>query len=345
MTESLNLTPFLDRSFMTADKDGDPYLTTVLAATFDLPRSGENHLVPTANQSEIADQETWFGDPGIGPLRGDTQAVIGRPGTDIVLNGFARTPNAEPLAYLDTRLCVGALEQRVRVFGKRNWVNGLWGFRPSEPEPFHEFPLRYEYAFGGTCPVAVANSADDVFEVRNPIGMGFYTDKTAAYNQPLPHLEDPTQPITNHLDRPQPAGYGLIARSWEPRLSLAGTYDARWQRQRAPLWPEDFKMRFFHAAHPNLCSANPLRGDETVLLEGFAHEGPSRFHLPGHQPRSSAFFGEKRESQNMVLDGLYFDTEAGLLQMVWRASFPIRDRVYQVQKVQYRLCEPWETAA
>lgn len=345
MTDSLNLTPFVDRSFMTADKDGDPYLTTVLAATFNLPEAGDERLQPAATQVAIADQETWFGGPGIGALRGDTQAVLGRPGTDIVLNGFARTPGAEPQAYLDTRLCVGSLEQRVRVFGKRHWVNGFWGFRPSEPEPFDAFPLRYEYAFGGTCPVAVAKAADDVFETRNPIGIGFYSDKSAALNQPLPHLEDPGHPITSHLDRPQPAGYGLIARSWEPRLQLAGTYDARWQRRRAPLWPEDFNMRFFHAAHPNLCSTSPLRGDEPVLLEGFAHEGASQFQLPGLMPRCSAFFGEKRESQNMVLDGLYFDTEAGLLQIVWRASFPLRDRVYQVQKVQYRLCEPWETAA
>lgn len=347
MTESLNLTPFPDRWFMTADIDGEPWLTAVLSATFDMPAPGVSDGVATPAETPwaILDHETWFGEPGNSSLLHDSQALLGRPGTDIALNGFARTPQAERLAYLDTCLQVGSTEQRVRVFGKRVWVNGFWGFRPGEAEPFCEQALRYEYAFGGACPTGPGKDGTVPFEARNPIGMGFYSGKRAALDQPMPLLEDPRQPITSLDDRPQPAGYGLISRSWQPRLAYAGTYDARWQRERAPLWPEDFEARFLHAAHPNLCSPSPLRGDEPVYLEGFAHEGNFQFQLPGIMLRCSAIFGEKRESQSMALDGLYFDTETRQFQMVWRASFPLRDRTYELQRLQYRVCEPWESAA
>ncbi|CAM2007575.1 DUF2169 family type VI secretion system accessory protein [Acanthopleuribacter pedis] len=343
MTESLNLTPFLDRWFMTADQDGEPWLTAVLSATFDFPRAAGEAPTPSPNPWPILEHEQYTGEPGWSSLYRDGQALPGRPGTDIALYGVARTPGAQPLAFLDTRLLVGSVAQRVRVFGKRTWVNGFWGFRPSEPEPFCDQPLDYSHAFGGIC--AAGENGNAPFDARNPIGMGFYSGKGHAINQPLPLLEDPDQPITSIQDRPQPAGYGLIARSWQPRVAYAGTYDARWQRERAPLWPKDFDTRFLHAAHPNLCSPHPLRGDESVYLEGFSHEGPSQFDLPGCVPRCSVNFGEKRESQNMALDGLIFDTETRQFQMVWRASFSLRERAYQMQRIQYRLREPWETAA
>ena len=95
----------------------------------------------------------------------------------------------------------------------------------------------------------------------------------------LPNLEDPSHLISSPKDRPPPAGFGPIAPSWEPRRSLAGTYDEAWQARRAPFLPKDFQARFFNAAHPDLVCKRYLRGGEPVQIIN-ASASPMRFHLP-----------------------------------------------------------------
>ena len=51
-------------------------------------------------------------------------------------------------------------------------------------------------------------------------------------------------------------------------MKYAGTYDKKWQEERAPLLPRDFSKRFLNAAAPGLVAPGYLRGDETVIAAG-----------------------------------------------------------------------------
>ncbi|SAK96389.1 DUF2169 family type VI secretion system accessory protein [Caballeronia ptereochthonis] len=45
-----------------------------------------------------------------------------------------------------------------------------------------------------------------------------------------------------------PAGFGIVGRSWAPRLQMAGTYDGRWRSERWPLLPDDFDFGYWNCA-------------------------------------------------------------------------------------------------
>ncbi|CAM2065004.1 DUF2169 domain-containing protein [Sulfidibacter corallicola] len=346
MSQIENYTPYALERLLTADKDGREFVTAVVSATFHLPKPGLVHVGPLtalAEQPPIALEETYAGEPGQSSLLVDTQSLIGRPGTDIALNGKARTPGRKPQRQCDTSVRVGTIEKSVRVFGNRVWTSGMLGLKPSDPEFFTEFPLSYECAFGGSAVPDAHGMAP--FEERNPVGVGFYGSRREALDKPLPNLEDPRDLIDRVRDRPRPAGYGLVARMWMPRRQLSGTFDERWQRERAPLWPEDLDPRFFHAAHPDLITPKPLAGNEPVHLRGFAHEGDFLFELPNIQLSCGCTFRGTHECERMVLDGLYIDTEARTLTMTWRASFAAMGRVLDWRRLRVRQLETWELAA
>jgi hypothetical protein len=128
-----------------------------------------------------------------------------------------------------------------------------------------------------------------------------------------------------------PAGFGPIGRTWQPRLALAGTYDERWQNERAPELPEDFDYRFFNAAPPDQQLEGFLHGDESLWVENL-HPELSRLtvRLPGVRIR--AFFeaapdlGDDRgvvsglRELRLRLDTAWLDMEALRLVLVWRVG-------------------------
>lgn len=316
-----NPTPFSLDYFVICDVHGRRHITAVLSAVFALPKAGtpfHQPLQPAARQKSISRGERFQAGPE-SALLVDQQALLARPGADIALYGKARTPGAEPLQEMETLLKVGALEKRLRVYGDRVWKRRLMGLVPAAPLPFTEMPLTYERAFGGWGRGPLGRRG--VLDRRNPVGVGYYESKGAATGQPLPNLENPNALIRRVTDRPFPAAYGLISPTWASRAPFAGTFDAFWQSERAPLWPRDIKPQFFQAAHPDLQALNPLRGDEFVSLAGFNHEGSVQFYLPGLEFHCRCVFRSRRENGTMALDGLYFDTEAGTVEMVYRAAF------------------------
>ncbi|CAM2011299.1 DUF2169 family type VI secretion system accessory protein [Acanthopleuribacter pedis] len=316
-----NPTPFSLDYFVTGDARGGQHLTAVLSATFLLPAAGaypHGPLQPAARQKSVSRGERFTAGPE-SSLLADQQAVLFRPGCDIALYGKARTPGAVPLTEMETHLKVGSVEKRVRVYGDRVWKRRLVGLTPSAPEAFAEMPLVYERAYGGRSRYPRGQSGG--LDTRNPVGIGYYESKRAAAGQPLPNLENPGALIQRYTDRPFAAGYGLISPSWPSRARYAGTFDSFWLAERAPRYPRDIQPRFFQAAHPDLQTLNPLRGDEKVCLTGFSHEGTIQFNLPGLEFLCRCVFRSRRDAGAMALDGLYFDTEAGTVELVYRASF------------------------
>ncbi len=200
------------------------------------------------------------------------------------------------------RLQVGAVDKTLLVVGDRRWERGAM----TEPEPFREIPLSYERAFGG-----------EGYPL-NPLGKGFAPVETPAGPvHALPNVEDPRAPVQSIGDRRPPAGFGPLDFSWPQRAAKAGTYDARWLKERFPGLADDVDWGLFNAAPDDQQLDGFFRGDEGFALEGMHPRLPRvEGRLPGLAAR--AFVTMKRR------DGESFEEVATRLDTVW--FFPHAER-------------------
>ena len=211
-------------------------------------------------------------------------------------------------------------ERRVRMVGPTLEIG--------PPAPFTVMPLSYCRAFGG----ADLEDPDGMSVCpTNPLGRGYARKAGAQRDRLMPNFEDPRQPLRDLAAAHPPAGFGPIGRSWQPRLALAGTYDERWQRERAPEPPEDFDYGYFNSAPRDQQVEGYLRGDERLWVENL-HAELSRLtvRLPGVRIR--AFFeaaGSLADDGAVVaglrelrlrLDTVWLDMAALRLVLVWRAG-------------------------
>jgi hypothetical protein len=249
-------------------------------------------------------------------------AVAPRPGT------------AEVLVALQ----VGPLRKGVRVVGDRAFFKTVGGVGMTKPMPFERVPLLWERAFGGW-DRSNPDPRKHAFEPRNPVGVGFRgSGSRFVEGLRCPNLEDPARPFMGWGDRPPPSGFGFVSPNWEPRTSYAGTYDARWEKERAPLLPEDFDRRFFCAASPGLVAEGYLRGDEPVVVAGVTAKGGYTFRLPGAAPPEVLVerTGEEDATVPTRLDTVIVDTDAGKVFLLWRGSLVLRQEPTEVRSMEVR---------
>jgi hypothetical protein len=338
-----NLTRFKAVDLPSMNKEGEELLVICVAGRFDLPPAGpplQEPPKPSEEQRLPMMEDVYWGEPGASSLRYEGQTAYTRPGTDIYVSGSAWAPGGKPVPELLTAVKVGPCQKGVRVFGTRVWYRGALGLKASAPRPFESIPLRYERSFGGVA--AATGKEPPAYEPRNPVGMGLYSSAKEAVEQPLPNLEDPLQLITSPTDRVSPAGFGPIARSWQPRLKLAGTYAEAWVEQRAPLWPRDFNPLFFQAASPGLVAAPWLKGGEPVVLSGFSPDGQIAFPLPRYRLLLKSVFRHRVDRRELVLDAVLLEPDARALTLVWRAAVPAHRELAQHEYSVVRELEPWE---
>jgi len=212
------------------------------------------------------------------------------------------------------------LTQALSMLARPQW-------KLTAPLPVTTLPLRYENAFGGEnkilvtelaakrvpnksrlsgrVPCAVADSdgeseviAHSVYE-QNAVGRGFaerwYLHAANLTRVPAPQIEAPDEPVDRFDRAHTPQGFGVVARTWKPRLALAGTYDKQWREQRHPNLPLDFDFAYWNGAPADQQVIPHLNGDETVTLCNLCPEGAGTvrdasgntclsFALPGHLP-------------------------------------------------------------
>jgi hypothetical protein len=256
-----------------------------------------------------------------------------KPGTDVMLLGTARPPDARATS-MDVSLRVAgdgnALEKVVRVYGQRVYYRGaLGGAVPGPAASLAPTPLVYENAYGG---VLRRDGKPPELEWRNPAGIGFATDDATLVGREAPRLEDPARPLDSR--RPAPAAFGPIASSWSPRREFAGTYDDDWARRRAPVPPEDFDRRYHSAASEGLWSETPLEADVWVEAVGVRAEGPWRFQLPRYAPRFASLVGGEAGEHVGHLDTYCIDADAGTVELGWRVAIPLPRKTERLQHVE-----------
>jgi len=345
MSHLCNLTGYGAATLPSMGRDGRDLAVAITAARYRLPRptdSPEQSLALDNEQIAPPVGDVYAGAPGASGLRIEGQATFARPATDITVSGAARAPHDEPATRLRVTVSVGPCTQQALIVGDRTWEVGLSlrTLKMSSPQPFVSMPLDWERAFGGSVYDDTGQLVTN--EPRNPVGRGLFRSVDAAAGQLVANLEDPRTPIHEVQDRPAPMGFAPVARWWQPRAGYAGTYDDSWQRERAPVWPEDFDDRFFCAAPANLQAMPHLRGGEPVYLEGLHRDGVMRFRLPAPRLIVRFRFNARDIRRLMVLDAVIIEPDSGHLTLIHRASAPAVPSITAHRETVIRHIEDWE---
>lgn len=334
MLQLKNNTPFKPDISLLANKDGVDTLYAVVKATFTL---WPDLSVAKEQIAPFKADEHW-GDPAKSSLKYGSDVHLGKRSTDVILVGQAWSPNGQAVTETETGVAVAERQKTIRVHGNRVFKSGLFGVSLSTPEPFVSMPLTYERAFGG---IHILDAAKDKFlgEARNPVGAGFKGKKgSSEFNdKPAPNLEDPKHPFKGPTDKGEPACYGYIPGSWMPRRQFAGTYDAAWQKSRAPYLPDDFNPRFFNAAHPALIFDRFLQGGEPVRLVNVSSRGPLQFQLPRCKFSVAVQINGRKEALATNCETILFEPDENRMAMVWRAEYPCDKKALKIEQVSFDL--------
>lgn len=331
MQISTNTTGMLSGLTVFTDKDGRDHCVVVVKGTFTVHQDSTVTLAEEQQPLVYADQH--YGDPGSTSIQYECDFAPSKPRADVIVNGFAISKNENPVREMLVGLQVGQIKKIIKVFGDRYWDTGLAGLRPSDPKPFVNMPLKYENAFGGT-----DQTSDDPkkwgFELRNLVGVGFYTGNElgSVAGKPIPNLEDARQPISSWYDRPAPAAFGGLARGWQPRIKFAGTYDQLWLDQRFPFLPEDFDHQYFQSA-PADQQFPYLKGGEAVRCVNMTPEGSFSFAVPQLEIPITYRFRDRNVTMEPKLDTLIVEPDQYRFIATWRVMVPLGRKIHNLREI------------
>ncbi|WP_246019934.1 DUF2169 domain-containing protein [Limnobaculum zhutongyuii] len=187
----------------------------------------------------------------------------------------------------------------------------------------------------------------------NPLGRGYVEgwylnalrlDKVAAPRIVTPQAPYSAQNFTTLLQGKadlslpvyQPAGLGIVGRTWQPRLAKAGTYDDIWLKERHPYLPDDFDFGYWNSAPQDQQIAFPP-ANLTLTLTNLTPEGELVCELPNHMTfillRMSS--GEVIP-QTMFLDTLLIDADNLTVSVSYRYVLPV-ERPVRVMELRYEV--------
>ena len=328
MLQLKNNTPFAATIALFPDEQGVDTLYLIVKASFNI---GSQWTLLDEQIEPIKEDEYWA-DPAESSIKSASDFHLGKPFTDIIMNGHACAPEGTQATQLDATLNIGQVHKTVRVFGNREWQNG----QITAPVPFKTMPVVYEKAYGG---VHVEEGQVLSSEVRNPVGTGHAGKRKSSEmtGVALPNIEDPAQLINSIADQPMPAGFSYLAPTWQPRVNFVGTYDDAWKTTRAPYLPEDFDKRFFNMAHPDLVYPGFLQGGESVQISNMHPRGNLQFNIPQIRLVSRVDVNNRTENPEFYMETLILEPNQLQLAMVWKAALSIDKEALKVKQVTINL--------
>ncbi len=123
------------------------------------------------------------------------------------------------------------------------------------------------------------------WDQRNPVGTGFAVDPQRLVGKSAPNFEYPDAPYRDHRSG-TPAGFGPVARHWQPRIKYAGTYGEVWEKTRDPLAAARLQPHCTTNARPeDQQTETPLVGYEDVRLGNVSADGFWQFLSAAHDVR------------------------------------------------------------
>lgn len=311
-----NHSPHVAQLLPILDRDGAEARIAIIKATFGLRPGGGLMAAEQPRDIRLGD-EPW-GSPAVADLRLPGDFCLAKPGTDVVLSGYAVPPDGVITSHMDVHLRVADRQKVLRVHGERVWRRGMGGIVVGPSAPLVPTPLSWSRAWGGS---DFTDPAHPVEECRNPVGRGISRQPDRLVGLPAPQIESPDDPVTAAGRRHVPVGCAPLGRHFEPRRSAAGTHDATWLQSVYPGRPSDYREVHEQCASPDLIFTQPLRGGEPIGIVGVHHEGPIHFVLPKWMIRVEADIDGATEERRPHLDTVVIDSSAMVVELVWRALF------------------------
>lgn len=328
MLQLKNNTPFATSFAMFPNEDAIDTLYIIVRATFNIA----SKWTLTDNQQVPVEKDLYWDKPGNSSIKMASDFHIGKPATDIIMNGHACAPEGKQATQLDVSLKVGLVNKTVRVFGDRVWNDG----KISSPKPFTHMPVKYERAYGGEYKID-----DNIISANlyNPVGTGFAGERKGHEMEglSLPNIEDPASLISSIKDSPVPVGFGALSPAWQPRSNYAGTYDEEWEKTRAPYLPGDFDKRFLNMAHPALVYPGFLQGGEPVDIINMHPQGNVHFTIPVINLSSTVAINKRTESPKFNLETVVIEPDTLELGMVWKAALKCDKEVLKIKQLTVNL--------
>ncbi|MEQ1829364.1 MAG: DUF2169 domain-containing protein [Pirellula sp.] len=320
-----NQTPFAAERTFVRDRDGSEIWLVAVRASFKIQPDGQ--LAIADKQEPVVQAPQYLGKPGKSSLRCDSDLPRTKLGTDVLLNAKAYAPPGRERNEIEVGFQVGDLKKTLLVSGERKWQRTLGVSVPGEPQPLSSMPITYERSFGGPVKENTPKSLY-AFSDSNPIGVGIDTSDGA----PLPNIRYPGTRADAPSPNKPPAGFGAISSAWSSRRLLAGTYDDKWQRERQPLLPDDFRDEFFYSAPEDQRVAGFLRGGEKVALVNLTPNGYVAFNLPkitfGFRTSIDGGITNHRSDLHCVL----IEPDHQRLIMVWHSALPCHHTLYTLKR-------------
>lgn len=316
MWEVDNGTPFAHSWAFQKDAEGRTFWCVVLRATFAL-RDGRPPLF-LGEQPEIRFSPLYVDDDPAKDFLGDADMGVPKARADLLIDAvaFPPAPHLNSRApFLATAQC-GKWAKSVQISPPATWSR--WsGAVPVEGAPFTPVPLRYSQSFGG-----------EGYEA-NPVGKGLYPGWKEANEQPVPRLSPEGVDYADATAPAPPAAFGPVAPAWMPRRQHAGTYDAAWQKRRAPLPPADMSARFFQSApEDQQFDRAALEGAELVLTNMTSKDGktagpPLRVPLPKLDLALRTKFRGQWQDQELLLQSVEISLPEARLSMLYCAGLAV----------------------
>jgi hypothetical protein len=340
MPELLNLTPFSATTFGLLDKQSRQFDVIIISATFEALPGKPVRLAD--EQSPVRDSDEYYGKPGFSSVRYEGEIALEKPFVDVLVNGRAFAPQGRKTGKVLVSLRIGNLQKDLQVSGDRYWRRGLLGIKPSSPKPFETVPIVYERAFGGI-DTRPSDSAKHYSDPRNPIGIGFQraSAQTPVIETEVPNIEYPSQLLGSPNKRPEPAGLGIVGRSWQPRIGFAGTYDEAWVAEQFPLLPLDLDPRYYQAA-PRDQQSDTIRGGELVEILNMSLEGRWQFTLPTLDVPVRLWSSDRGDAPLLKMDTVLLEPDAYRVTLIGRTKIPIlRNRAQREEIILGHVSPAW----
>jgi hypothetical protein len=324
-----NRTPFAaDRSWV-RDREGAEVWLVAVKGTFDIQPDGSTRVAD--QQAEVQLAPEYSGEPGKSSLLYDSDLPRTKVTTDIIVNGHAYAPRGEPATSVTVSFRVRDVVKSLRVTGDRVWKGFGFLVWRSPCRPFIKMPITYERAFGGM-DLRSKNPKRHKWDPRNPVGTGFVRARSHLIGQRAPNIHVSGLNSFFGFRKPPPAGFGVIAGHWKPRVKLAGTCDTKWQTERAPLLPEDFDDRFYQCAPPDQQTARFLIGGEAVYLRNLTLGGSLGFKLPRVVLGFETDFGGESVSHRANLHTVILEPDIPRVMLVWHTALQCHPRVTKLRR-------------
>jgi hypothetical protein len=281
---------------------GAVVLSVVCKGTF-LLRSVESPLAE--EQDPIVDADTYWNDDPREALRAASDLVPFKRRADVIVVGNAFAPSGDPVRSLRARVCVGAVDKTIEIYGDRvfNYQGTL-----REGSRFVKSPLLWRHAAGGP-------------STSNPVGIRHDAPWDTYGQRLLPRIQPPGLHVTGPEVIPA-IGLGPIAPTWPERLEKLYAHAAGWDHRawnQRPL-PRDIDAAYFNAATADQ-QTDAIRPDERIVLENL-HPIFSRLATNLYPVMPEAVVerpGQAAEAVPFLCDTMWIDSDRGVCVLSWRA--------------------------